>query len=303
MDKDYLLQKWLNNDLSEDDKLLFEQLDDYKENKIILDVAQEFKASEHSKATTFEDFKKNHHSIDTPVIKLNWTQYILRIAGVFIFAFGIYFTFVFNQLIEIQTLASEKITVELPDASLVTLNADSEIAFSERRWNKKRHVDLEGEAYFKVAKGKTFDIETEDGVVSVIGTEFNVKQRDDYFEVQCFEGLVQVISDTIQRKLKAGDSFQILNGKFSQSSINNDAPSWTKNLSQFSALPFSEVINEMERQFDIRIKIDDRDKNRLFTGGFNHDNLESALIAVTQPLNLTYKMDTSNHVVIHAKKE
>jgi ferric-dicitrate binding protein FerR (iron transport regulator) len=46
------------------------------------------------------------------------------------------------------------------------------------------------EAYFQVKKGQTFSVNTTDGVVKVLGTHFNVKQRKNYFEVNCFEGLV-----------------------------------------------------------------------------------------------------------------
>jgi hypothetical protein len=37
----------------------------------------------------------------------------------------------------------------------------------------------------------------------------------------------------------------------------------------------------------------------LFTGSFVHNNLENALKAVTQPMNMTYELNPSNLVVIH----
>jgi ferric-dicitrate binding protein FerR (iron transport regulator) len=42
------------------------------------------------------------------------------------------------------------------------------------------------EAYFQVKKGQTFSVNTTDGVVKVLGTHFNVKQRKNYFEVKLF---------------------------------------------------------------------------------------------------------------------
>jgi hypothetical protein len=40
----------------------------------------------------------------------------------------------------------------------------------------------------------------------------------------------------------------------------------------------------------------------LFTGEFVHNNLENALIAITQPMNMTYELSSSNLVIIHGKE-
>ena len=303
MNTDDLIQKWLNNDLSEAEEIAFENLNDYQLYIDIVENAKLFSADKFSEMKSFEDFKTHYQSQKTPIKSLNWTHTYLRIASVLVIAFGMYFTFFFNNLTEFKTLASQKTTIELPDASQVMLNAASEIAFNSKDWNSKRAVTLDGEAYFKVAKGETFDVITDDGIITVVGTEFNVKQRNDYFEVQCFEGVVKVISDTISKKLLAGDTFLIFNDNFTKGSIELVAPTWTTNVSRFNSMPFSEVISELERQFNVQVEIKNIDKNRLFTGGFDHSNLENALIAITQPMNFVYTMNTSNSIVIHDKKQ
>ena len=303
MNTDDLIKKWLNNDLSESEEKAFKNLDDYQLHINIIEDAKLFSADKFSEMKSFEDFKTHYHSQKTSVKSLNWKHTFLRIASVLVIAFGVYFTFFYNNLTEFKTLASQKTTIELPDNSKVILNTASEITFNSKQWDSKRAVNLEGEAYFKVAQGKTFDVITQDGTVTVVGTEFNVKQRDSYFEVQCFEGIVKVVSDTISRKLFVGDTFLILNDNFTQGSIKTDVPFWTTNVSRFNTLPFSEVVSELERQFNVKVDIKNVDKNRLFTGGFDHSNLENALIAITQPMNLVYTMNASNSVVIHDKKE
>ena len=40
-----------------------------------------------------------------------------------------------------------------------------------------------------------------DGLVTVVGTEFNVQQRSGFFEVQCFEGVVKVTTERITKTL------------------------------------------------------------------------------------------------------
>ena len=49
----------------------------------------------------------------------------------------------------------------------------------ENKWKNERSVNLDGEGFFKVAKGSKFDVETSAGTVSVVGTQFNVKNRKD----------------------------------------------------------------------------------------------------------------------------
>ena len=73
-------------------------------------------------------------------------------------------------------------------------------------------------------------------------------------------------------------------------------------MSEFNAIPIKEVLSELERQYSIEVAIENTDENRLFTGGFPHDNLENALNAITQPMNITYELSSSNLVIIHGKE-
>ena len=302
MDKEYLIQKWLNNELTDAEKEAYKQLDDYQLNNAIIETAPHFKASHISEIDSFNIFKNRYDSQNKPVIKLNWLNPLLRIAGVLVIAFGIYFTFFFNNLTQVQTFASQKTTIELPDQSKVTLNALSSIAYNKRKWEDNRLLKLDGEAYFNVAKGKKFDVVTTEGTVTVVGTQFNVKQRNSYFEVTCFEGIVKVTSDTITRQLLAGDTYRIINDTYSENKTMSVIPQWTINKSSFERIPIKEVIAEIERQYNIKVTFKNVNTDRLFTGGFIHSNLEYALISITQPMNMTYDLNASNLVIIHGEK-
>ncbi|MGB6269300.1 MAG: FecR family protein [Olleya sp.] len=301
MDKELLIKKWLNEDLSEAETDVFKQTDDYVFNQEIIDIAKLFKASAFSNIDDFETFKAQYNVKKVPVKKLHWLSPMLKIASVLVITFGIYFSMFFNTNTEIKTLASQKTTIELPDQSQVVLNALSVINYNKKDWKDNRTIKLDGEAYFKVAKGKTFDVITSQGKVTVVGTQFNVKQRDNYFEVKCFEGVVKVKSDTIIRQLLAGNTFRLLEGKFIESKIVSTTPEWTKNTSAFNALPIKQVIAELERQYNVKVASNKVDNNRLFTGGFIHNNLNEALISITQPMNLTYEIISSNQVIINGK--
>ncbi len=300
MEKEILIKKWLNNELNDSEKEAFGKLDDFEINETIIDNAEYFKASNFSEIEDFENFKRNYNSQKKPVRKLQWVNPFLKIASVLVIVFGLYFLF-HNSITQVKTVAGEKVTAILPDSSQVLLNALSSIEYKSDKWNEKRSLRLDGEAYFKVAKGKKFDVVTESGVVTVVGTQFNVKQRANFFEVKCFEGKVNVVSDTIERMLHPGQTFRILNQNFSEGITTAATPKWATNMSDFESVPFKEVLAELERQYNIKITNKNVNVDRLFTGGFVHHDLENALISITQPMNMTYELSASNQVIIRGK--
>jgi len=118
---------------------------------------------------------------------------------------------------------------------------------------------------------------------------FNVKQRGNYFEVICYEGLVGVTHNAKQTTLSPGDSFLIIDGELiATEKENRSTPSWLNNESYFKSLPFKEVIAEFERQYNITIDSKSIDIEQLFTGSFAHEDIDLALKSITLPLHLTY---------------
>ena len=67
--------------------------------------------------------------------------------------------------------------VVLDDSTEVWLNSESKLIYPEKFTDKERRVIVKGEAYFKVAHeaNRPFRVETDGQVVTVHGTEFNVK--------------------------------------------------------------------------------------------------------------------------------
>lgn len=301
MTEDDLLKKWLNDELTGAEKDAFSKQPDYAINQNIIDKAKHFKASQFSKADDFKTFKANYQN-KTPVKRLTWLQPFISIAAALIIGFGVYFTIFNSDIVEVKTLIAQQTTTSLPDQSTVILNADSKITYDSDTWNTTRRLNLEGEAYFKVAKGKTFDVVTPNGTVTVIGTEFNVKARKAYFEIMCFEGIVKVTSDTITEQLVAGETFRILNKKFTQSKTIDLEPQWTNNRSSFKSVPLKEVFDELERQYNIKVLFKNTDLSRVFTGVFVNDNIENALISITKPMNLTFEISSPKQVLIHGNK-
>ena len=226
---------------------------------------------------------------------------MLRIAAVVLVTIGLYFTIFSNTDKTVKTLAGEQSEIVLPDNSQVVVNAQSMLSYSAKRWKDNRVVDLNGEAYFKVAKGTTFDVNTPSGQVTVMGTQFNVKQRHDYFEVTCYEGSVKVSSNNRVELLKQGDVYRMIAGEYLQIKTTSKAPQWTQAISSFAKVPLAEVLAELERQYGVEVAPNGIDLDRLFTGGFTHQNLDEALTAITQPMGLEYTVESDKRVKVYAQ--
>jgi len=252
MKREDLIKKWLDNELSSDELKAFNALDDSQELTKLSNSMTAFKAPEYDLPEVFASIKNTIASSQSKR-STSWQKQLLRIAAIFVISFSVYYyTTTLNT--NISTLMAEKTSLELPDASLVNINALTEISYNKKSWNQNRDIKLNGEAYFKVAKGSTFNVETPSGIVSVLGTQFNVKYRKDIFEVICYEGSVNVNYNNTDTILKPGDSFLLLDGKIIATEKENiKNPSWVNNVSYFKSMPLNYVLNEFERQYDVTI--------------------------------------------------
>ncbi len=296
MEKEILIKKWLDNELTAEELKEFQQLEEYDSYMKLSDKAQLFKAPNFNSS---DAYKKLHPVIEEKrTLKSNKGLYkvIAQMAAAFIIGFTLVTVIFSKDITTVETMANQKEIVTLPDNSTAQLNSVSELSYSEKTWSSHRTVGLEGEAYFNVAKGSKFEVETLVGIVSVHGTQFNVKNRENYFEVKCFEGLVSVTIDGNETMLPAGDTFRIVEGNITNSNTNLAFPTWISNESSFKSVPLYEVIAEFERQYDVEVSIN-YNTDILFTGMFVHTNKELALKSITIPFNLEYII-VNNHITL-----
>ena len=285
MNREDLIKKWLNNNLNTDELEAFKKLEDYESLVKLSDSVKHFKAPDYNTSEALQDVL---FAIKTPKKSVRWVPILSRIAAIFVVCFGVYY-YTTTLDTTIKTLASQKQTIELPDASTVALNAATTVSFNKKQWKTNRQVQLNGEAYFKVAKGSKFEVITDAGTVTVLGTQFNIKQRHNYFEVVCYEGLVGVTYNNNETKLQPGNRLLLIDGKLIATEKENQIePSWINNNSVFKSLPYREVIAEFERQYDRTINLQSINDSQLFTGSFTHNNIDVALKSITLPLHLSY---------------
>lgn len=299
MQRELLIKKWLDDELNDSELKAFKGLPEYDSYMKLSDKAKLFKDTSYNVGLEFEKFNATIRNREQKSKTINWIRPLLRVAAIFIIGIAVYFSPIYGDTAMVKTLASNTASIELPDKSNVKLNAASTLKYKKRSWKKNREVNLVGEAYFKVEKGSQFDVVTWLGKVSVLGTQFNVKQRVNYFEVICYEGLVSVSYKGKEIKLPAGKTFKLIDGAIIEGETNDSVPSWSaKNISSFKSVPYGEVIKEFERQYNIKIETNSVDMEQLFTGSFTNSDEELALKSITLPLQLKYNKTNNTTIVL-----
>jgi len=293
------IKRWLADELSDSEREQFESTDEFKEIDRLMGAVKSFKAPEYN--IEIELGKLTEQVVNTKKISLyNKLNPVWRIAAIFILVFIIgYFTYDnFSGFQGNQGWIAQSGEVYLPDSSSVILNAKSKVRFSDKKWQKERNIELNGEAFFRVKKGSTFNVKTPQGTVTVLGTEFGVKDWDNYYEVICYEGSVRVISDKNTVVLQPGSAYRVINGIDKNFTVSNKTePDWIRGESSFKSVPLNFVIKELERQYEVQVKSTNIDLNQLFTGSFTNNNLEIALESITIPVNLKYEISKNKTVI------
>lgn len=200
--------------------------------------------------------------------------------------------------INIKSPKGEHMVFTLPDDSKVTINAETEISYHPLWWRFKREVKLTGEAFFEVTKGEKFEVKSDMGSTAVLGTSFNILARNSNYKVDCFTGKVKVNSHTNEEIiLTPSYTAEIQNDgsiKMSKFSTQKNDIGWINNMFNFNAVPLTEVLKEVERQFNITIEAD-IPEDLIYTGNFSSDrSVEETLNLLCKPFGLEFRKIRNN---------
>lgn len=179
--------------------------------------------------------------------------------------------------------------IHLPDGTEVNLNANSTLRASRWiKWLPIREVWITGEAYFSVKKTKdkrAFVVHTPQLNVEVLGTKFNIRDRNESAKVVLQEGKVKVIC-TAENKgsallEKTGDIAEITAGSSKMITRQADPTLhtvWKDKQLKFEEAPLSIVLESIREYYGVKIiSPDSALLERRFSGTLPNDNLEIIL--------------------------
>jgi transmembrane sensor len=229
---------------------------------------------------------------------------ISSLAAVCLLLFGTWLLFYRSHNNKVVAGRGTHIDYRLPDGTRVTINAGSKIVFNKREFTENRDVVLDGEAFFDVVKGNSFQIKTKHGDIKVLGTSFNVYSRDDLFKVSCISGRISVSCENQLVEITPGQTATIAGKDLLSYQDNNvsSSTSWIKGEYYFENSPLDLIFSEMERQFNVKF-VATNIKEKHFTGSFTNKDLGNALEIVCIPMGLKYEIGKNGKIFIKEKNQ
>lgn len=230
-----------------------------------------------------------------------------RFVGAFLFIALIYIpiTRTLNTININSDLGIQEKVISLSDGSKIYLNAGSELSYSKDYDSESRKISLNGEAYFDVKRGiNPFIISTEYAEITVLGTKFNVRSRDDGFEVGVNEGAVKVQNDLQSMEISQGEQIDVnpeYPKTFSTSKTADFYPGWKNNKLLCNNSSLLKICDELERIYNIKINFQNESQKNIPISGIinlNPSNLESVLSSISLLSKREFKLRGDSYIVL-----
>ena len=185
----------------------------------------------------------------------------------------------------------------LADGTTVWLNSDSYIRYPVAFSGDTRWVELEGEAYFEVAKnaGKYFIVKMNDYNVRVTGTQFNVRNySNENLATTLVEGGVQIERKGRVDKLKPGQQAVLEGSEICIRTVNvEEQVAWRNGVFSFSQCRLENIMEELARWYDVDVfYMNQQVKNYHFSAWFKRSSSINEVISIlekTQKISLDLK--------------
>lgn len=288
LDKNKDFIRWLNKDLTEEELYKIESDPDFQKYSRILDEVGKWQLPPHDKKKGYEKLTK----LKTINKTIYWYRgTFAKIAAVFLLL-AVAFTWLIlsEKSVTYETGIAETEVINLPDGSIVHLAASSSLSYNKQEWGKRRELSLKGAGHFSVEKGPPFKVDFTHGTVQVLGTSFEIKTLGDFASVACYDGKVEVVTADNKATLSKGKAAKI-NSNNSIELFEFSNHNWSQDISRFYSAPLYAVFESMENQFGIRIKYNNIDLTRTFTGSYSNNDLDQALMMVCVPMDISYEVN------------
>lgn len=236
-------------------------------------MSKELKYSDKDRLdTAYQNFANKHIATPTQITpRVSLLRYFMYAASIFLIAllsFGGYKYVTISEptYTNLEVPRGQRAKLTLNDGSVVWLNAESKLTYSDHFGKDSRNVKLEGEAFFEVAKDSKhpFIVNSKDLDIKVLGTKFNVKAYYEDFAVtvSLISGKVQVEnkSKTQKENLLPSQELVYENGQMTlQTNRSADlSSSWVDGELHFDNEPLTKIIKSLERRFDVSIVLNNQ---------------------------------------------
>ncbi|MBL4767391.1 MAG: FecR domain-containing protein [Rhodobacteraceae bacterium] len=221
--------------------------------------------------TSLADHKAAKSSNDMRKVSA-WSPRTIAASIAFLLISVIGFTYGDTFLMDTHTTkVGELADIILEDGSHLVMNTKSKVRIDLQ--DDKRIVYLEeGEVYFDVRKDKNrpFYVETSGGLVRVLGTKFNIRQKGGASDVTVLEGSVGVVDYgrvktsladmSLDATLAPGQKFTLGNDDLANVAVPVDETAvlaWRDRKLIYNGESFASLVADINRYYDVEIRIGD----------------------------------------------
>ena len=198
--------------------------------------------------------------------------------------------------------------IVLEDSTVVWLNSETQLIYPEKFAENERRVIVKGEAFFKVAheSNRPFKVETDGQLVTVHGTQFNVKSYKEDKKI-----LTTLLEGSISLSRKGNNSEVLLSpGHQSQfdkqtssmnvKSVNAEmVASWRLGKFVFENQTLEEIMQELSRWYSFEYNFANAElKKIVFMGSIpRYSKFATALTILEKSGNIHFKVH-GNHLMV-----
>jgi ferric-dicitrate binding protein FerR (iron transport regulator) len=194
---------------------------------------------------------------------------------------------------ETTAVPDAKTKIVLSDSSTVWLNANAFLRYPRSFDDRIRKVNVAGEAFFKVRKGKMpFVVDLGRLQIKVLGTSFNVIMNEDSDEIiiTLLEGRIALYDssrpETPEKILRPNEQavYSGSDGRLTVTPIRPESiTSWVTGIFRFDNHTLAEIAWELERAFHVKIHVEDEMmRQKTFNAVFDDKETLDEILSILQ---------------------
>ena len=306
-DENKSIDEWLHKD-PENQKTFLELKDTWKSLEQVKDIMDIDLEEEWIRQKRTIEFKKQPEN-DKNKYFITWK--ISRIAAVFLVlitavsvAYFVSPFFLNNKIITNGTVQS----IELPDGTNVTLNANTTFIYPKKFKDNVRKVTLKGEAFFDVKPDpeKPFIISAKEAAVEVMGTSFNVNAFDQNEDITVVVATgtvaLYITSNPSEKLILQQGTMGILNiedqSLIKRTNTDRNFLAWKTKQIIFENETLNKVVQKLEDVYLTRIIVNNPALNNCrITASFDQQSLQSVIKVIEETLDIEFKEGDNSYLI------
>ncbi|MGE8428177.1 MAG: FecR family protein [Sphingobacterium sp.] len=200
----------------------------------------------------------------------------------------------------VNTPAGTMLKLQLEDGSEITLNAKTTLKYPLHFAKNKRVVEVDGEAYFKIAKNKKvpFQVVSNGQLIEVTGTEFNVNTyTKSKSSTTLVEGAVNLVANGQKLQLKPNQQALLASGQLSKKAVDPaNYIAWLDNKFYFNETDLHTALQLIGQWYDLQIIYTQPIKETLLYGEIQRTKSLSAVLKILERSHIKFELIQENGI-------